>query len=271
MAITPNHTKRRLAKGELALGLSLRQARTVDIGKIARASGFDFLFIDTEHSPISLDTVAQIAVAAQDAGVTPLVRPAGDDPALLARLLDSGAMGLIVPHVDTAEQARRIVDATLFAPIGRRAMVPFLPQLGFEALAPAKVVDTVNADTLIVVMLESPEAIANADAIATTRGVDVLMIGVNDLAAESGVLGETDHPVIREAFRVTNEACRRHGKIFGAGGLKDRAVIEGYIAQGLRFLPTGSDLGYFLQAASADTRHWRTVGAAVAEVALAAD
>lgn len=259
MPIVPNHTKRRLERGELVLGLSLRQARTVDIGKIAQASGFDFLFIDTEHSPLSLDTVAQIAVAAQDAGVTPLVRPAGDDPALLARLLDIGAMGLIVPHVDTPEQARRIVDATLFPPIGQRAMVPFLPQLGFEPIAPREVIRIVNADTLIVVMLESPEAIANADAIAATPGVDVVMIGVNDLAAESGVLGETDHPKIREAFGVVIDACRRHGKVFGAGGLKDRAVIEGYISRGLRFLPAGSDLGYFLQAATADARHWRAV------------
>lgn len=259
MSIIPNHAKRRLEQGELVLGLSLRQARTVDIGKIAKVCGFDFLFIDTEHNPLSIDTLAQIAVAAQDAGVTPLVRPPGDAPAHLARLMDVGAMGLIVPHVDTAEQAARIARTALFPPLGQRAMVPVLPQLGFRPLPAAEMMARVNADTLIVVMLESPEAIANADAIAAVPGIDVLMIGVNDLAAELGLWGETDHPLVQDAFATVLAAGRKHGKAAGAGGLKSRAVIERYIGQGLRFLPSGSDLGFLMEAATASTRHWRSL------------
>src|SRR5437773_1237287 len=110
MAHIPNKARERLAAGQLALGMALRQARTVEIGRVLAACGFDFAFVDMEHNTMSIDTAAQIAVACHDAGVTPLVRVPGYEHHLATRLLDAGAMGIVFPHVDTPEHAKQLVS-----------------------------------------------------------------------------------------------------------------------------------------------------------------
>src|SRR5262245_64099684 len=104
-----NAVRTRLGAGQLALGMGLRQARTVDIGRILAACGFDFAFIDMEHNTMGVDTAAQIAVACHDAGVTPIVRVPGYEHYLATRLLDAGAMGIVFPLVDSAEHAEKLV------------------------------------------------------------------------------------------------------------------------------------------------------------------
>ena len=111
-----NVAKERLEAGEIAIGIGLRQARTVDIGKAMRTAGYDFLFIDMEHNSMSIDTAAQISVAAQDAGITPLVRVPGPEPFHASRALDAGAQGIVVPHVDTPEIAARMVAQCRYPP-----------------------------------------------------------------------------------------------------------------------------------------------------------
>ena len=103
-----NLTKEKLAKGELALGVGLRQARSVDIGKAMKTAGFDWLFIDMQHNAMDIDIATQIAVAGQDAGITPIVRVPGFEHHLAARALDGGAQGIVFPHVDDAETAARL-------------------------------------------------------------------------------------------------------------------------------------------------------------------
>jgi 2-keto-3-deoxy-L-rhamnonate aldolase RhmA len=105
-----NHAKERLEAGELALGVGLRQARTVDIARIMKTAGYDFLFIDMEHNSMSIDLAAQISVAAQDAGITPVVRVPDFQHFHATRALDAGAQGIVVPHVDTPEVAARMVQ-----------------------------------------------------------------------------------------------------------------------------------------------------------------
>ena len=113
-----NHAKAQLAAGELALGMGLRQARTVDIAQIAQTAGFDWLFIDMEHNSMDIDTAAQICAAALVGGVTPIIRVPGHEPFHATRLLDTGAMGIVVPHVSTPEQAARIADMCRVPPAG---------------------------------------------------------------------------------------------------------------------------------------------------------
>ena len=110
MAKLYNRAKEQLEKGELCIGLGLRVARTVEIGRVLGTCGYDFAFIDLEHSAMSFDTAVQIAVASQDAGVTPLVRVPGYEHYLATRVLDAGAMGIVLPHVDTGEQAAHLVS-----------------------------------------------------------------------------------------------------------------------------------------------------------------
>src|SRR5882672_71991 len=179
-----NLAKQRLKEGRLALGLGLRQARTVDIASAAATCGFDWLFIDMEHNAMSVDTAAQIAAAAPGMGVTPIVRVPGHEHYHATRLLDNGAQGIVAPHVDDAAQARRIAEACLYPPLGRRSIPGLQPQLAFKPIAPAEATRLVNEQILVVVMLESPRAIENAEEIAAVPGVDVLLIGTSDLCAE---------------------------------------------------------------------------------------
>src|SRR5262249_53172621 len=104
-----NPARVRLEKGELALGVGLRQARVVEIGKVLKSCGYDWIFIDLEHNSMSIDTAAQMSVAAQDAGIAPIVRVPHRQYSMATRVLDGGALGIVMPHVDTAEEAAEVV------------------------------------------------------------------------------------------------------------------------------------------------------------------
>lgn len=251
MAITENHAKKQLEAGRLALGFGLRQSRTVDVAKIAKTCGYDWLFVDLEHSSMDLDLASQICVAALDAGVTPLVRVSGHEHFHAARILDNGAMGVVVPHIDTVEEARAAVDHVKFPPLGHRSMTGGLPQLGFVNLGVAEQPKVMNQQTMVVIMLETPTAIANADAIAAVDGVDVLLIGSNDLAAEMGIPGQFGHTKIEEAYEKTIAAAKNHGKYAGLGGIYDEELVKKFVKKGVRFVLGGADLGFMMAAASA--------------------
>jgi 2-keto-3-deoxy-L-rhamnonate aldolase RhmA len=246
MGAIANAVRERLAAGQLALGMGLRQARTVDIGRVLAACGFDWAFIDMEHNTMSVDTAAQIAVACHDAGVTPIVRVPGYEHYLATRLLDAGAMGIVFPHVDSAEQAQELVGNCKYPPWGHRSLGGPMAQLGFRPFPRAESTALVNEATLLVMMLETPRAIESADAIAAVPGVDVLLIGTNDLTLEMGIPGQYDDPRVAHAYESVITACKRHGKYPGMGGIYDHPTMERYVRAGARFVLAGSDLSFIM-------------------------
>jgi 2-keto-3-deoxy-L-rhamnonate aldolase RhmA len=249
MAELKNPVKERIAAGEIAIGVGLRQARTVDIGKIMKACGYDWVFIDMEHNSMSIDEAAQIAVAAQDAGVAPFVRVPGRAHHHASRALDGGALGVVFPHVDTPEQAAELAHNCRYPPRGHRSITGGLPQLGFASLPMAETVAAIDAATMVVVMLESPEAIGNADAIAATDGVDALLIGTNDLCLEMGIPGKIDAPEVAAAFEKVIAACKTHGKAAALGGVYQPDLMKRYLAMGFNMVLAGSDLSFLMAAA----------------------
>jgi 2-keto-3-deoxy-L-rhamnonate aldolase RhmA len=251
MTMTPNTAKQKLQAGELSIGFGLRNLRTMDAAKIARASGFDWLFIDMEHGSYDLDLACQISVAALDSGITPIVRVPGHQHFHAARVLDGGAMGVVVPHVDTVEQAQAAVSHCKFPPIGHRSMTGTLPQTGFNPMPAGEMAKAVNDNTLVIVMIETPEAVENADAIAAADGVDVLLIGTNDLSAEMGLHGQFGHERVTAAYEAVIAACRKHGKFPGMGGVYDEELSTRYIGMGAQFLLGGSDTSFMMAAAKA--------------------
>lgn len=255
-----NPARERLQNGQLAIGIGLRQARTVDIASAMHTCGFDWLFIDLEHGAMGLDTAVQISVAALSAGISPVVRVPKGRYDLATRALDGGAFGIVVPHVDTAEEAREIVDRLKYPPIGHRSAAGGMPQLGFAPTPLAEAAVAVNAAMLVVVMLESPEAIANADAIAAVPGVDVLLIGTNDLTCEMGIPGQLMHERVAEAYEITVAACRNHGKWAGMGGVYSEEGLQRYIGLGARMILSGNDLGLLMGAGFARTKFLRGLG-----------
>ena len=259
MSITPNHTKRQLGAGRLALGMGVRNARTVDIAAVAKTCDYDWLFIDMEHSSMDVDLAAQIAFASLAIGVTPIVRVPGKEHHHASRLLDTGAQGIVVPHVDTAAEAQRVVSHCKFPPVGHRSMAGAPPQMAFQARPALETARLVNEETLVIVMLETPAAIRNADSIAAVEGVDVLLIGTNDLCAEMDIHGQFGHADVQTAYAAVIAACRKHGKFAGMGGVYEQTLMQKYIGMGMQFILSGSDLSFVIAGATARAGFLRSV------------
>ena len=249
-----NKLKARLAAGEVSLCIGLRQSRTVDIGPLVGASGFDSLYVDMEHSPIDFETTSAICVTAVAYGVTALVRVPGHLGQDISRVLDAGAQGVILPHVNTPEQARNIVSYAKYPPFGHRSVMGSGPATAYKSMPLAKVIEAGNADTMVIVMLETPEGITNAEAIAAVPGVDMLLIGSNDLCTEMGIPGQMRHPKLLEAFQTVGKACKKHNIAKGIGGIRGDTELQTQLIElGARFLIAGSDTTYLASAASKDT------------------
>ena len=250
MATVPNHALRQLRAGKLAVGLGVRNARTVDIAQIAKTAGFDWLFIDGEHSSMDPDTAAQISSASLAVGITPVVRVAGLEHWHASRMLDNGAQGIVFPHIDSVVQARRVADHCRFPPVGKRSMGGGLQQLGFAPMPIGEAARIVNEETLVVAMIESPEGVANCEEIAAVKGIDALLIGTNDLCFEMGIPGKFDDPRVGEAYRKVIAACRKHGKFPGMGGMYSPELLERHVAMGVQLILSGSDFSLLMQAAT---------------------
>jgi 4-hydroxy-2-oxoheptanedioate aldolase len=251
-----NHMKERLSRGEVVSSITVRLVRGIEIARIAKTAGFDSLYVDMEHSSFSLETTGQICMAALAAGVTPLVRVPG--VAEVSRVLDAGALGVIAPHVRSAADARAYVTAAKFPPLGERSAAGPLPHLHYRSFPAAEADAALNDATLLMVQFESEDALAKADEIAAVEGVDMVMIGTNDLLADWGMAGQYEHPRVHEAYATTIAACRRHGKHVGVGGLASRPQLAAeFVRMGARYVSTGTDLGFLLAAATAKAKEVR--------------
>jgi 2-keto-3-deoxy-L-rhamnonate aldolase RhmA len=249
MPLVTNTTKRRLGSGQMALGFGVHHLRSVAAPVLAASSGHDWMFIDTEHGAFSVQETTQLCIAALPTGVTPIVRVCAGAIDEATRALDNGALGIVVPHVDTAQQARKIADAFHYPPQGHRSWGGPPAVYGYKPPSTAEAQRAINAEILTIVMLESPEAIGNADAIAAVEGVDVLFIGTSDLTAELGISGQMGHQKVIDAYRTVGEACRKHNKVLGMGGVYDEENASRYVGMGARFILTGSDHSYIMSGA----------------------
>jgi 4-hydroxy-2-oxoheptanedioate aldolase len=248
-----NHVKDKLARGEVVASMTVRLVRGVEIARIARTAGFDSLYVDMEHSSFSLETRSQICIASLEVGITPFVRVPGVGD--VQRILDSGALGIIAPHVQTAAEARDYVKAAKYPPLGDRSNAGPLPHLQYRAFPAVEAYAAIDAATMVIVQFESAQAIENADAIMAVDGVDMALIGTNDLLADFGLPGQYDHPRVHDAYVKALGACRKHGKHLAVGGFATRADLAAkYVAMGARYVSTGTDLGFLLTACAAKAK-----------------
>ena len=266
MSLIENAAKRKMQSGDVALGFGVHHLRTAAVPMLAKASGHDWLFIDTEHGAFSVQEATQICLAALPHGVTPIVRVCAGALDEGTRALDNGALGIVVPHVDTAKEARRIAEAFRYPPVGHRSWGGPPAAYGFQPPPVAEAQKALNDEILVVAMIESPEAVANADAIAAVDGIDVLLIGTSDQTAEMGVSGQLGHPDVIAAYQTVIDAARKHGKFAGMGGVYDQENAQRYIAMGAQFILSGADHSYIMAGAKARTDFLRTIEIAPAEV-----
>lgn len=242
----PTTLRQRLGLKPLCLGLAACIMRTPEIITVARSCGFDCLLIDTEHGPIGIADAATLCVTACEAGFPALVRVGGPTHPDLARVLDCGAQGVVVPHVETADEARLIVEKCRFQPVGRRSLPSPLVRLDFRVPPAAEMMRRIEEETLIVLMIESALGVANAEAIAAVPGVDVLMIGANDLAADLGHVGAVDHPAVLAAFATVARAARVHGRVFSVIGVAEALLPSHAHALGAGLVIAANDVNLLI-------------------------
>ncbi len=248
----------KMASGDLAVGMIVRLIRGVEVVAIAKTAGFDCLLLDQEHNSFSLETISQICIAANLAGITPLVRVVDASHSSITQALECGAMGIILPQIESAEAAAAAVQAAKFPPLGHRSLAPCLPQLYFRPTPATEAMQSINDMTMAVVMIESVSALEAVEEIAAVDGVNMLLVGANDMCNALGLPGDFDHPELRAAFKRVAQACKSNGVHFGVGGLGPRPdLVQEMTALGARYATAGADVTFFTNAAIAQARKFR--------------
>ncbi len=229
-----NPVKTALASGGIVLGSEVSGAPGMDTPGIYARAGFSFVFIDMEHTTFSLETVASLVRATKAAGVTPIVRVPQGEYAFVVKVLECGADGVIVPRVNTAEEARRIVSWTRYPPYGIRGM-------GCTGGRPApEFLERSLANTLVVIQIERQEAIDNLEEMLAVPGVDCACLGYMDLSVDLGIPGSIEHPRMVAAVERLIEVSDRCGVAPGfiSGDLDS---IRHWMGRGMRFISCAND------------------------------
>ncbi|MEE2710153.1 MAG: aldolase/citrate lyase family protein [Gemmatimonadota bacterium] len=236
-----NRLKKLLDDGKPAFGIQLRFG-TAAIAELAGLAGFDWVLIDTEHAPQTPDSVQAQLQAAACTRTTPVVRAAKNDPDLIKLYLDMGALGIVVPFVNTPEEARLGADACRYPPRGTRGWGPH--RAAGYGLYEAEYTATIDDNVLYLPIIETVEAIENIDAIMDVDGLDGVIVGPVDLCISLGVPSQFEHPAYLDALKRVRLAARRTGKpasIPLLGPLSDQQSIRKQVAGGGRLLLVGGD------------------------------
>ena len=244
-----NPVKERLGSGGTALGSMIFEFFTPGIARISANAGADYVMYCMEHTGIALETLRAQFSLCRALGVVPLARVPATEYHFIARTLDAGALGIMVPMVDTREQAEKIVSCTRYPPAGRRGAAFGFAHDDFRGGDVKEKIAQIHARTLVICMIETRSGLENVEAIAAVPGVDVLWLGHFDLTNFLGIPGDFANPVYQDAVRRIAAAAKKHGKAAGYMAA-DAALGREYLGHGFRMIATGTDQG-LLQAATA--------------------
>ena len=234
--VKKNLMKEKLRKGEIAVGVIVQEP-SVQVVEILGLLGFDWLFIDCEHSSMSVEDVGRLVVAAELRGITPLVRVPQNLPEITLRYLDVGAMGIIIPGAETIEDAQKAVSGAKYPPEGERGLAG-VRGADFGLGGPlGDYVKMANRETMVLAVVESRKGVENIEGILETEGIDGVSIGSNDLSQSLGVPGQTNHPLVVEAIDRILAAGKKRGKPVG-GLIRGGETPQQYIEKGYRMLLT---------------------------------
>lgn len=235
-----NPLKSRLAAGERAVGAFVFEFMTPGLPQLCRNASADYVLYDMEHTGTSFETIRAQMALCRGLPIVPLVRVPRPDYHFIARALDVGALGIMVPMVGSAEEAAHIVSCTRYPPLGRRGAAFGFAHDDFEGGEPAAKVAALNARTLVIAQIETADGLANVEAIAATPGIDVLFLGHFDLTNFMGIPGQFQHPSYLAALDRIVGACAKHGKTAGFLAMDDGWTHE-YLARGFRMIAYGVD------------------------------
>ena len=235
----------KISRGEVVAGPFMKSTDPAFV-EIAGHAGFDFVILDREHGPATISEMQNLLRAAQVAGVLPIVRVPDSREISIDKALDIGAMGVQVPSVESAEQAREVVQAARYAPAGSRGVCRFVRASRYSSIERSEYFEQAN-QTLVIVQVEGLEGIANLEAILEVAGIDIVFIGPYDLSQSLGVTGEIDHPAVQEKMREVIAAASEKNIVVGTFVDTIENAVK-WKETGIRYLSYSVDMGIFYEA-----------------------
>lgn len=263
-----NLIKQRLSDGHAAIGVAVQMNSPENV-EVVGAAGFDFAYIDCEHGSFYLEGATNMIRAAEAVGLTPIVRVPNDEPSYIARVLDAGAMGVIVPNVSTPEEARAIVSAAKYKDGdngGTRGACPGTRATWHQTTEWPIFMRRSNENTMVWPLIESPEAIENIDAIASVPGIHALMLGPFDYAHAIGLPGQPQHPDVQARYADVMQAASKNNidvvaSLFSPTPEQMEEEKFNWIKAGARILVAGSDRRMLFNALTQRVRALRSTTA----------
>lgn len=244
-----NRVREILSRGDIALGTMITEVRNPSIAKMMADVGFDFAFVDMEHGSFSLETVADLMLVARLSGLTPLVRVPDAEYHLIARVLDAGAQGVMTPRVETRAQVEKIVASVKFPPLGVRGVSTSRGHNDFLSAPMRPFTEHLNRENLVIIQIERAAAVEDIDGLLSVPGVDVALIGPNDLAMSLGA-SRTDDPAVVAGIEQVIASAARHG-VTSAIHIRDMAQLKHWMGRGMRMITCSTEIDFMLGAAKA--------------------
>lgn len=243
--ISPNKVKHALQAGETVIGTMVVEFRQPAVMQLLANAGYDFAIIDNEHGAFNIETIADLSRTAKYVGLTPFVRVPELAYAPIAQSLDGGAQGIMVPRIVAVEQVQTAVEIMKYPPLGKRGNALSRGYTNFLSGSPAEAMAEVNRETMLIIQIETKEALAQIDEIAAVPGVDFALIGPNDLSISLGVPGQMESPVLHEAIETVIAACLRHG-VYPALHINNLKLATYWVKKGMRAISTYSEINLLM-------------------------
>jgi 2-dehydro-3-deoxyglucarate aldolase/4-hydroxy-2-oxoheptanedioate aldolase len=243
----PNHVKHRLAAGGISLGTFFFEFNTTGVARLAAAAGAEFVVFDMEHTGWTIETIRMLIATTRSTDAIPMVRVPATQYHFIARVLDMGSMGVMVPMVEDAAQAATLVASAKYPPIGRRGAAFGIAHDDYTGGDLTEKISSANRETFLIAQIETAAGLRNVNEIAAVDGIDCLWIGHFDLTNSLGIPGQFDHPKFKEAVEQVLAACRKHNKApgFMAG---DIPTGQRLLDQGFRIVSYNGDLWIYQSA-----------------------
>jgi len=229
-------------------GLFLAEIRQPSVMQVLLNGGFDFVIIDGEHGPFNIETVADLARNGVNLGITPVVRVTDITYTHIHQPLDAGAMGLMIPRITDATQVKEVVKLMKFPPLGIRGNAQNRGYTRWQAGNVSETMAKANKEFLLIIQIETKQAIDNLESILAIPEVDILYVGPNDLSISLGVAGQIDSPILHSAIEKVLEGCNKYNKIPGIHSTDLKWSVH-WKNKGFRFLSTSDEISCITQTA----------------------
>lgn len=241
-----NHLKKALQDGKVIFGPFLKFTDPAVV-EIMGFAGFDFVIIDEEHGPISIESAQNMIRAAESVNITPVIRVSNNDEALILRALDIGAQGIEIPQINSKYDAERAVKSVKYSPQGERGVCRYVRAANYSSMDKFKYFKYANEETMIIAHIEGVEGINNLDKILSVPGIDVIFIGPYDLSQSLGIPGEVNHPLVTEKMKEVVLKCKKNKVAVGTFA-DDIETARSWVSLGVQYMAFSVDVGILYEA-----------------------